>query len=119
MTDKQIKFITEYTKDFNATQAAIRAGYSQKTAYSIGQELLKKPEIQQAMNEHRNRDIADKEERLLFWSNVMRDSSESMKYRLKASELLGKAQADFTDNMKVEQQMTLADLILSEYNSRH
>ena len=41
MTHKQLKFITEYTKDFNATQAAIRAGYSKKSAYSIGQELLK------------------------------------------------------------------------------
>ena len=45
MTNKQILFIAEYMKDFNATQAAIRAGYSPKTAYSIGQELLKKPEI--------------------------------------------------------------------------
>jgi len=42
---KQASFIAEYLKDGNATQAAIRAGYSQKTAYSIGQENLKKPEI--------------------------------------------------------------------------
>jgi phage terminase small subunit len=38
-------FCREYVKDFNATQAAIRSGYSAKTAYSIGQENLKKPEI--------------------------------------------------------------------------
>lgn len=42
---KQAKFVAEYLKDGNATQAAIRAGYSPKTAYSIGQENLKKPEI--------------------------------------------------------------------------
>ena len=41
LTNKQIAFINEYLKDFNATQAAIRAGYSAKTAYSIGPEKLK------------------------------------------------------------------------------
>lgn len=45
LTDKQAAFIREYLRDYNATQAAIRAGYSAKTAYSIGQENLKKPEI--------------------------------------------------------------------------
>lgn len=44
-TDKQRRFIEEYLVDFNATQAAIRAGYSENTAYSIGQENLKKPDI--------------------------------------------------------------------------
>lgn len=45
MTEKQKFFCMEYTTDKNATQAAIRAGYSEKTAYSIGSELTKKPEI--------------------------------------------------------------------------
>lgn len=48
---KQQRFIEEYPVDFNATQAAIRAGYSEKTAYSIGQENLKKPEIASAIQE--------------------------------------------------------------------
>ncbi len=43
---KQAQFVQEYLTDFNATQAALRAGYSPKTAYSIGQRLLKKVEIQ-------------------------------------------------------------------------
>ena len=47
LTLKQEQFCLEYIIDFNATQAAIRAGYSKKTAYSIGQENLKKPEIMQ------------------------------------------------------------------------
>lgn len=51
LTDKQSRFVDEYLVDLNATQAAIRAGYSKKTAYSIGQENLKKPEIQQAISE--------------------------------------------------------------------
>lgn len=45
MTKKQKKFIEEYLIDLNATQAAIRAGYSPDTAGSIGSENLKKPEI--------------------------------------------------------------------------
>ena len=45
MTKKQKKFAEEYLIDLNATQAAIRAGYSPETAGSIGAENLKKPEI--------------------------------------------------------------------------
>lgn len=47
LNDRQKKFANEYLIDFNATQAAIRAGYSKKTAHSIGAENLKKPEIQE------------------------------------------------------------------------
>ncbi len=45
LTAKMERFCLEYIKDLNATQAAIRAGYSEKTAYSIGGENLSKPEI--------------------------------------------------------------------------
>lgn len=51
MTPKQEAFVREYLIDLNATQAAIRAGYSEATAYSIGQENLNKPEIAAAINE--------------------------------------------------------------------
>jgi len=50
LTPKQTRFVQEYPVDFNATQAAIRAGYSPKTAGAIGHELLKKPEIQEAIS---------------------------------------------------------------------
>ena len=49
LTPKQRRFIEEYLIDLNATQAAIRAGYSEKTAYSIGQENLRKPVIAEAI----------------------------------------------------------------------
>ena len=49
MTVKRHRFVAEYLKDLNATQAAIRAGYSKKTAASIGQENLRKPEIEKAL----------------------------------------------------------------------
>lgn len=45
MTKKQKRFVEEYLIDLNAAQAAIRAGYSPKAAYSIGSENLRKPEI--------------------------------------------------------------------------
>jgi phage terminase small subunit len=45
LNDKQKRFVDEYLIDLNATQAAIRAGYSAKTAGQIGDENLKKPEI--------------------------------------------------------------------------
>jgi len=45
LTAKQEKFCLEYLIDLNATQAAIRAGYSEKTSFTIGHENLKKPYI--------------------------------------------------------------------------
>ena len=49
LSNKQRIFVEEYLVDLNATQAAIRAGYSERTAYSVGQRLLKKVEIQRAV----------------------------------------------------------------------
>ena len=51
MTPKQKRFCLEYANSGNATESAIKAGYSQKTAYSIGQENLKKPELQKFLQE--------------------------------------------------------------------
>ncbi len=51
LNDKQKRFVDEYLKDLNATQAAIRAGYSAKTAYAIAEKLLRKAEIQQAVQD--------------------------------------------------------------------
>lgn len=50
MTNKQKRFIEEYLIDFNATQSAIRAGYSVDTAKDIGCENLAKPNIKRAIN---------------------------------------------------------------------
>ncbi|MCW7544889.1 terminase small subunit [Aurantimonas litoralis] len=47
--EKRGRFVEEYLHDLNATQAAIRAGYSQKTAYSQGQRLLKDVEVSAAI----------------------------------------------------------------------
>lgn len=50
LNDKQVRFRDEYLIDLNATQAAIRAGYSERTAYSQGQRLLKNVEIAKAID---------------------------------------------------------------------
>lgn len=47
LTAKQKKFVDEYLIDLNVTQAAIRAGYSKKTAYRTGADNIKKPQIQE------------------------------------------------------------------------
>lgn len=51
LTPKQQRFVEEYLIDLNATQAAIRAGYSEKTAKEIGSENLTKPNIAKAIAE--------------------------------------------------------------------
>ena len=54
-TAKQRRFCEEYLKDLNATQAAIRAGYSKKTAQEIGSENLSKPLVQEYIQKHMNK----------------------------------------------------------------
>lgn len=55
LTPKQQRFVEEYLIDLNATQAAIRAGYSEKTAKEIGSENLTKPNIANAIQEAQNK----------------------------------------------------------------
>ncbi len=51
LTPRQARFVEEYLLDLNATQAAIRAGYSKKTAYSQGERLLRNVEVAAAVAE--------------------------------------------------------------------
>ena len=110
MTPKQQRFVSEYLSCLNATEAAKLAGYSSRTSYSIGQRLLKNVEvqavIQQAMNERRNQLIADREQRQTFWTATMLDADIDMKHRLKASELLGKSEGDFTQQVQVQAEVS-------------
>lgn len=122
LTAKQKRFVQEYLIDLNATQAAIRAGYSKKSAHSIGPENLEKPEIKQAIEEKLKQideeKTADAKEIREFWTRVMRGEEKdtvlrydneghqveteinvSMKDRIRASELMGKSFAMFTDKV--------------------
>lgn len=51
LTDKQARFVEEYLVDLNATQAAIRAGYSERTAQQMGAENLSKPVVAEAVQQ--------------------------------------------------------------------
>lgn len=99
--DKQKLFAEEYIVDFNATQAAIRAGYSEKTAHSIGSENLKKPAIQELISRAiqdriRRTHITQKRVVLELASVAFADMTKqeesglAWKDKLRALELLGK-----------------------------
>lgn len=99
LTLKQQRFVDFY--EGNATEAAIKAGYSPKTAFTIGCENLKKPyiatELQNRITKIDAPKIATRQERQALWTEVLYDKSQAMSDRLRASELLGKSQADFLD----------------------
>lgn len=134
MTAKQRRFCDEYLIDLNATQAAIRAGYSKKTACSIGNENLMKPEIKRYIDERmaeKDKElIADQDEVLKYLTSVLRGKSRSSvvvvestgdfcsearemekapdeKERLKAAELLGKRYGLYTDRIEQDVDMEL------------
>lgn len=129
LTAKQQRFCDEYMIDLNATQAAIRAGYSKKTARAIANENLTKPYIKEyiekRMAEKEKELIADQDEVLKYLTSVMRGESKSTeivvegcgdgfseartitkepseKDRLKAAELLGKRYGIYTDKVQSE-----------------
>ena len=117
LTTKQRKFVNFY--EGNATKAAILAGFSKKTARSQGQRLLTKVDIIKALKKREEREtgplIANRQERQRFWTAVLRGKLPKAKVkvfdRLKASELLGKSEADFTEKILHTGLDNLADRI--------
>jgi phage terminase small subunit len=107
LTAKQERFCLEYVVDFNATQAAIRAGYSEHTSYSIGWENLKKPEIANRLAELRTKDaIATQLTREYVIEGLMgiaEYGDKMLSARVRAYELLGKHLAMFTDRLEITQ----------------
>lgn len=129
LTEKQKRFCDEYLIDLNATQAAIRAGYSGKYANTNASKLLQittiKEFIKERMDEKEKKLIADQDEVLRYLTSVLRGESQSTeivvegkgdgiskartmqkepseKDKLKAAELLGKRYSLFTDSMKLD-----------------
>jgi len=77
LTKKQDAFVKEYLLNgFNGTQAAIKAGYSENTAYSIANENLNKPDIKKAIEAHQAKAdksfIKSKEDKLQILEEVMK-----------------------------------------------
>ena len=111
ITEKKGIFSIEYLKDFNATQAAIRAGYSEKTAYSQGQRLLKDVEVIELIEKGKKEIIGDATKDIIdnvkFWQDMRNDPEAPESARLKASELLGKYRTMFTEKLEVKQETTI------------
>ena len=134
LREKQKRFCDEYLIDLNATQAAIRAGYSGKNARNIASENLAKPNIKKyiedRMAQKATKLIADQDEVLKYLTGVMRNEESeevvivegtgdgcsearvikkdaSIKDRVKAAELLGKRYSLFTDKVDLNADMDL------------
>ena len=135
LTLKQKKFADEYIISGNATQSAIKAGYSKKTAGVIAVENLEKPNIKayidERLKELDDKAIAKQEEVLQYLTAVMRGQSKSAvvvieglgeglsearlinktpdeKDRIKAAELLGKRYGAFTEKIDISGDMSLS-----------
>ena len=113
LTLKQKAFADFYIECGNATEAAIKAGYSKKAAQQIGSENLSKPlisaYIDQRMEQIENERIASGEEVLKYLTSVMRGEEKdqfgldaSLQDRTKAAELLGKRYRLFTEKVEVK-----------------
>lgn len=115
LTQKQKKFSEEFVVDNNATQAAIRAGYSEKSAYSIGHENLKKPKIQKyisQLTEARNLRTQVTADRILQELATMAFAKKGVKtgHKLKALGMLGKHVGIFDNQPNLEKQAWTRDV---------
>lgn len=102
----------------NATKAAVLAGYSNKTARKQGSRLLTKGHIMNAIEKTAQSDpgVWTREDRQRFWTAVASGAASyqqaSLKDRLKASELLGRSQADFVERQEHRHSgLTLEELV--------
>ena len=125
LTNRQKRFVEEYLIDLNARQAAIRAGYSPKTAQEQASRLLANVKVQTPISaflaDISSAKIADIEEVMKYLTSVMRGEATeeipllvgngvqeiitkhlSAKDRIRAAELLGKRYGLFTDKVSVE-----------------
>ncbi len=102
LTAKQKRFCEEYLVDLNATQAALRAGYSAKTSYSIGEENLRKPEIREylrALMERRSEETGITADDVIRELNTVAMTETEIRGsdKMKALELLGRHLGMFSE----------------------
>ncbi len=123
LTEKQRKFCEAFAGNGgNALQAATVAGYKQPIPQS--NENLNKPVIQKALEELRksttNSAIMTREERQMMWTEFAKDKSMTPTERMKASELLGKSQADFIDRTEISGKLEISPVrnILDELDGK-
>ena len=133
-TEQKKMFKREYLKDLNATQAAIRANYSEKTAYSQGQRLLKSVEMQAAIQKEMDKRAKKVE---ISAENVLQDIMDTRKIcidnmfyidkeenkridtaainaRNKTNELLGKHLKLFTDKVEHSGEINIPQIVINK-----
>ena len=108
LTPKQQRWIDEYIKCDNLTEATINAGYTCKNPRAMGyqnsikfKELIdnRKLEVSKEISE---KGIADLEDIFKFWTDTFKNNSEDTRDRIKASELLAKAKGGFIEKKEVK-----------------
>ena len=118
LTEKERIFADEYIKTTNATQSAIKAGYSEKSASSKGSQLLRKVKVRKyidgVMEKRSKNTIATADEVLEYLTKVMNGEEKdafgldtSITDRTKAAELLGKRHMLFTDKVKLDAEIEI------------
>ena len=105
MTHRQELFIQEYIKTCNATHSAITAGYSEKTAYSIGQRLLKNVEVEKTIDKLSKNiainNIMTAKERQEFLTSLILNNDVKVSDKLKAVDLLNKMTGEYIQKVEV------------------
>jgi hypothetical protein len=120
LTHKQTRFVEEYLVDLNATQAAIRAGYSERTARQIASENLSKPDIQQAIAA-RQQELAER--RLWTLDRMVAQAEKHMDIALSggfrgvsaangALELIGRATGLLSDRAREVPQVPITRVVI-------
>lgn len=120
LTPRQRKFVEVF--EGNATAAARKAGYTGSDAAlgKSGFDLLRNPKVQAALAERDSKSdhIATREERQRFWTRTMQNPGVEYRDRLKASELLGRSNADFVEKMIHEAGAGLAEIMATTWGER-
>jgi len=113
---RRARFVEEYLVDLNATQAAIRAGYSEKTANRQGSRLLSNVDIQEAIAKGKVRLSEQTGITAQYVINGLREiaSQDKGSARVRAFELLGKHLGLFTDVLRHEVQELPAMVVRRE-----
>ena len=125
MNHKRKIFVSEYSKSGNATEAAKKAGYSARTAYSAGQRLLKNVEVLEEIKKVQNEALARAELSVTDVVKLVKDIATKGKnetVRLRAMDMLLKYLGAYSDDMKLISKMNdfeigkLADKLIDKLN---
>ena len=113
MTHRQELFIQEYIKTGNATNSAIKAGYSKRTARSIGQRLLTNVDIKKRIEELSqkiaNNNIMTAKERQEYLTKLINSDDVKVSDKLKALDILNKMTGEYIQKVEVNGELKTED----------